>query len=257
MFWSPVTGQSGTTSNLLVIAMMMAFVKKSKVLVINLQPANYSMERALLSTRYMEQMEGIGIDMLIRSLIINELNEETIKNASLNFFGEQLHIVPGTTKDLLTFRRDILNLFPAILKKVDKLYDFVFVDAPSGFNDELQMLLYESDRMVINLPQYKPVIDDYFNGQPITENKSLYLIGKYDRNSRYNLKNLGRSIPYMKNKITAIPHNIGYLDSLSDAEVIKFLQKNYIEPMGENEIFLKEVEKAVNLIYKNRKEVIT
>jgi len=238
---------------------MMALTKKSKILLVNAQHQKYNMERALLSTNgFMEHLEDIGIDVLFRNQMVNNITPDTIKNAAISYYSEHLHFIPGTTKgNLLQYNQNLKDLFPAIYETSEKIYDFVFIDAPDGYGEATQMLLNESDCIVVNLPPYKPVIDDYFNKYHLPSEKLLYLIGRYDRNSRYNIRNLVRSFNSMRNKIAAVPYNVGFMDALSDAEIIRYLQKNYIEPVGDNEYFIKEVEKAGNLINKKRKGVIT
>jgi len=255
VYWSPLSGQSGTTSNIMATSIMSILKLKKKVLLINAQHDKHSMENALIGSGSLEMLEDIGIDVLLRNMKINQVNADTIKNASISFFGEQLDYLPGTTKEKNQFKKDMCQLFIRILDIANSLYDYVFIDIGSGMNEINKKIIDAADLVVVNLPQSRVPIESFIreeNPLGINKDKFIYLIGNYNCNSRYNIKNLVRSFHDFKGKIVAIPYNVEYLDAISDSEVIRFMQKNNIISHGKNKTFIKEVEKAVKLIEKKK-----
>ena len=255
VYWSPLSGQSGTTSNIMATSIMSILKLKKKVLLINAQHDKHSMENALIGFMSSEMLEDIGIDVLLRNMKINQVNADTIKNASFSFFGEQLDFLPGTTKEKNQFEKDMLQSFNRILDIANSIYDYVFIDIGSGMNEINIKVIDVAEQVVVNLPQSRVPIESFMredNPLTIHKDKFIYLIGNYNCNSRYNIKNLVRSFHDFKGKISAIPFNVDYLDAISDSEVIRFIQKNNIISHGKNKFFIKEVDKAVKLIGKKK-----
>lgn len=256
-FWSPKAGQSGTTSNLLAIAVTAALTCKKNICLTQFHFADQSMENALLGTETGRDMfENIGIDSFIRNLKIAELNLETINNASISFLNEQLHFLPGTTKENENlYIEGISQVLTRVLQAIDNQYDILFVDAPAGKNEISEKILEEADYIVVNLRQNKLLLKSYFKEYHLPEEKIIYVIGNYQSASRYNLKNLERSFKVLKNKTAVIPFNIDFLDAVSEGKVLNYMVKNLIHcKKDSNVLFMKEVKKAVDMIMKKLME---
>ena len=196
-----------------------------------------------------DMFEDIGLDSLTRNIKISELTEDIINNASLSLYNERIHILPGTMKENKNlFESDLLPAFPAIVNKINKFYDFVFINLAAGPDIISKKIIGEADLIVIILAQ-NINIDTCFSGYHFPREKTLYLIGKYNGSSRYNLKNLVRSYPELKNKTAVIPYNIGFSDAMTDGRVTQFMVKNLVNCKGDNNLyFFKEVNKAVELL---------
>ena len=81
--------------------------------------------------------------------------------------------------------------------------------------------------------------------------KTLILISRYDRNSKYTVKNISR---YMgeKNKVSTIPYNTLFFEACEEAKVVDlFLSIREISEDDVNGMFLSEVKRtAENIIYR-------
>ena len=81
--------------------------------------------------------------------------------------------------------------------------------------------------------------------------KTLLLVGKYDRSSKYTIKNISR---YMgeKNKVSTIPYNTLFFESSEEAKVPDFFLKlRKVSDDDINKFFLSEVSRTVeNIIYR-------
>jgi hypothetical protein len=102
---------------------------------------------------------------------------------------------------------------------------------------------------VVNLTQDINGIDHYFAKYHFPKDKVVYLIGKYNKNSRYNINNLERSYQGIRHKTAVIPYNVEFMDSVLDGKLIPYIIKNYSGGRGEDNIyFIKKLNQAVGLI---------
>lgn len=256
VFWSNVHGQSGTTSNLLAIAVMSTLLYQYKNMVTQTHFNLNNLEAPLLSTTSKEDKEffmDLGIDALARCIKSAPLDAEVIESCSISLLGKHLFLLPGTTKDNREiYENDMRKTISGILQGVSKYHDFVFIDTNSGKNDLTMKIIKDSDIVVVCLNQNKSILEDYSRNYEIHDKKVFYLIGNYDENSRYNLHNLRKSFSWLKNDNSAIiPYNTEYMDAQSDGQIIPYMLKNLNSDKDDNNgYFINQVKLAVNKLMK-------
>ena len=81
--------------------------------------------------------------------------------------------------------------------------------------------------------------------------KNMLLIGRYDRFSKFNSKNLTRYLNE-KQEIPTIPYNTLFFEACNDANVADFfLRFRLVDETDRNAFFIKEVNKAAEkIVYK-------
>ncbi len=253
-FWSPVPGQSGVTSNMLAVAVMSSMILKKSTLLLHNHFYDKSLERAVFGKDTgIDMFADIGLDSLSRNIKISELNEDIINNSSISLYNNRIHILPGTTKENKNlFESELSQNLPSIINSINKFYDLVFMDLVPGSEATSKRMKEDADLIVVNLPQNKNVIDDYLSKYHLPKDKTVYLIGKYNGNSRYNLTNLERSYHCLKNKTAVIPYNVEFMDALIDGKLMNYTMKNMVNGKGEdNLIFMKRAKQAVDLMFGN------
>ncbi|QHQ62877.1 hypothetical protein Ana3638_20565 [Anaerocolumna sedimenticola] len=254
-FWSPEAGHSGTTGSMLAIALLSCLKLKKSVFLLHNQFMDRSMEKAVFGNETADMYEDIGLDSLARNIKVSPLTEDIINNSSMSLYKDMIHILPGTAKENKNlFEKDISITIPSIINAVNSFYDLTFVNLAAGADINSSKIMEEADLIVVTFAQDKNMIDKYFSKYHLPEEKTLYLIGKYNCKSRYNLKNLERCYPKLKNKTEAIPYNVGFMDAMADGKVMQFIVKNLVNCKGDNnKIFFKKINKAVDLLFGNEK----
>lgn len=250
-FWSPRPGQSGTTSNMLASAVMSSVIQNKNVLVLHNHFSDVSLEKSVLGKITAPDLfEDIGLDSLLRNIKISELSEGVIHNSVISLYKNRLHILPGTTKEYKgMFEAGLYAAIPAILNAMNKYYDLVFMDLAPGGGKLSGAMQEEADLIVVNLTQDKNMIDDYFAKYHLPKEKTVYLIGRYNGNSRYNLTNLERSYPCIRGKTGVIPYNIEFMDAVTEGKLINFTVKNLANGRGDDNLyFIKKVRQTVELL---------
>lgn len=250
-FWSPEHLE--TSYNALLVSIICAIKRRKKVLLINAKNGHYELESSIGVTDN-SVIEDVGLDFLYKISKVEQISEENIKNSSISFYNDLLNIIPGTTNENEIYESQMYNELPYVLEKANLYFDYIFVDMPSSTPImRYSRLVEKCDKVVVNLSQNIRMIKKSIFDNLIDEEKVIYLIDKYDENSCYNLKNVIKLFPDLKRKITAIPYNIEFLDSIYNSKVVGHMQKKYISHERMEESFIREVEDASNLIIDIRK----
>lgn len=251
VFWSPVKGQSGSTSNLLAISIISTIIYEQYNIIVDSSKADCTLRNALVGESKKEYFQKIGVDAVLRYMKSSALNEEKIKNCTISLLDKHLDYIPPYSVNEL-YEEEMTESFCSVLKIIERYQDFVFIDAGSGNSKVTKKIKESADIVIVNLPQNINVINDYFesNTEDELQCKSFYLIGNYNCNSRYNMKNLRRSYNEFNKKNTAIiPYNIEFYDSIIDGQTIDFIKKNInCSHCDKNHYFVKSCKKAANQI---------
>ncbi len=108
VFWSPVPGQAGTTSNLIAAAALLGLEYSSRLLLLgHLQSEYAAIERAFYPRR--SWMSGAdaptdaGIDALLRLLQNRKLEPNRLRDYTLPLLADRLDILPGSNKPDASF----------------------------------------------------------------------------------------------------------------------------------------------------------
>jgi hypothetical protein len=212
------------------------------------------MERAMLGkVTGQELFEDIGLDSLLRNIKTAELSEDFIHNSVISLNNNAIHLLPGTIKEnRQMFEAELLVSMPSILNSINQYYDLVFMDLVPGANELSGRMMEEADVIAVNLTQDKNIMDDYFSRYHLPEEKTFYLIGKYNENSRYNLTNLVRTYHCLNHKTAVIPYNTEVMDAVIDGKLINLIRKDLVNGKGdENHYFIKKAKQAVGEILRN------
>ena len=167
-----------------------------------------------------------GAEGLIRMFAANRASTGIIKSYTKPVLHDRLDIlVPPKTTDIKEFK-EMTKFYPSIIDNASKVYDIVIVDLSKALRkDAYDRILEISDIMILMLRQNQKSIDDFFKLKMSDEfynKKDLMLgIGKYDKQSIYTAKNIGR---YLREKQIplAFPYNINFSDSCSKGKVIDY-----------------------------------
>lgn len=251
VFWSPEAGQTGTTSNIIAIAIFAALSMGKKVCLTQTHFGDRTLESALLGRRMNHEiLENMGIDFLLKSSKAFDINKNVIENASFTLL-KGLYILPGTTKiNQELFEEDFITNRQYIYDALSSSFDIVFTDVSSGDNRLSKELINAADRVVVNLNQNDKLIQNFKDNSDSFCDKAVYLLGNYHIDSKYNVHNLKRCYPFLKKKTSVIPFDINYMDYFSDGKVVPFFLKNSITTRKDDQNFFEEIRNTLELILK-------
>ena len=198
------------------------------------------------------EQEG-GINGLAKVVKSNKITPEIITNYAKVVFKDRLEVLLGIEQK----RDDIYVTYPDILTVANQYYDRVFVDLDENVPPEIkEKILKKSDIIVITTNQRLSSIEAVRKRKEedplFKSSKTILLIGRYDRYSKYNVKNITRYLGE-KNQVITVPYNTLFFEAADEAGVPDlFLRfKRFLDPEDRNAFFIQEIKRASeSIIYR-------
>lgn len=265
-FWSSGKQETGKTVSIAAIATYMAIEHNYKILIVSTGFGDKTLERCFWKERKKTKNLGLfgpntniameeGIEGLTKIMKSNKLSPENITNYTKIIFKDRLEVLQ-TYKGNSSEYKELSRMYIDIIKLANNYYDLILVDLDKEIGEDIEnQILQESDLIVSTLSQRLVAIDDFIEikqKRPIFNvKKSLILIARYDKFSKYSIKNISR---YMgeKNNVSTIPYNTLFFEATEEAKVPDFFLR--LRRMGEddrNGFFLEEVGRTVeNIVYR-------
>ena len=192
----------------------------------------------------------VGIETIIKS---GKLQPENITNYTKIIFKDRLEVLPSFKGEKLEYE-EIKQNYPEIINLANKYYDLVFVDLDQELGETItEQILQNSNLVIANLSQRLLSINNFLKLREeipmFNSKKTLVLINRYDKFSKYTIKNITR---YMgeKNKILTTPYNTLFFEACEEAKVPDlFLRlRRGVDEEDRNYIFIQEVKRASDAI---------
>lgn len=192
-----------------------------------------------------------GIAKIVRS---NKLTPEIITNYTRVIFKDRLEVILGTekkfTEDDEITEEDIEEEYFNLINVANMYYDKVFVDLDDNLSEETREKICKISNLIIvstsqNLTSLEKLKKEKETNEILKSPKSLILIGRYDRYSKYNTKNITRYLEE-KNQVLTVPYNTLYFEASNESSVpdlfLRFRRLN--DPFDRNTMFIDEVKRT-------------
>ncbi|MDO5555291.1 MAG: hypothetical protein Q4G09_01135 [Clostridia bacterium] len=265
-FWSNGKEEVGKTSNIVAITTLLGINHNYKILVLDTkyndsfyEDCYWQEDKTIkLINNYQINIES-GIGGLSKAILSNKISPEIITNYTRIVFKDRLEILTDNTVQTEEYEKH-KKIFTDIAKIANKYYDLVFIDIDAQLDERTKHLLLEiSDLIIACLPQKIKRINDYMQikkSNPIfIEKQIIPLLGRYDKHSKYNVKNVGR---YIKEKrgIYSISYNTLFFEACNEGKVVDFFIKfRKINAKDRNATFISEITEVTEEIIERLKEL--
>ena len=268
-FWGNSEKETGQTISTIATATLMAIDHNYKILEISTgfkdriaeesfwEPSKTAELHKILGMNSKKNTVESGVEGLVRIIQSNIARKGIVENYVKVVFKDRLDILPSPKTEDPKEYLDIVNNYPSIIEFANQDYNMVFVDVDKRMPGETQKsILIESDVIVVNISQGLKSLNSLMELREVNEmfkkNNVLILIGKYDRFSKYNVKNITR---YLKEKkqVSAIPYNTLFFESTTEGHVADYFlrYRNMSDKTDRNAIFVDETKKTCeNIVYK-------
>lgn len=264
------TGQSLAAS---AIASSLAFEHNYRILLMSTDFNNNTMEACFFNAFKKERtglMGGMGrmnndvsngAEGLIRMFASNRASGDIVKSFARPILKDRLDLIPALrTRDIKEYS-NLSTYFSQIADVANKVYDFVIIDMSSDIPLENQKKIIDlSSIIVIGLLQNLSSIYKFAELKNTSDiykrNNILLCIDKYNQNSKYTSKNIGRMLNEKDVPIT-VPYNILFNDNCSEGSIIDYvLQVRTLSfREGKDGYFYDCVKEAADTIDNKRKYV--
>lgn len=263
-FYSNIRGNAGTTSNLCCLATYLAVRMKQKILLWE-NHTNWNMigdnvtPRTKLSLLYksIDTYHINGSKELFCRLQQREKLDLTcqVNELAKELYSDVLYYLPNRPMESLLLEKDIAQILPQLIKLCKESDDLVFMDLQDITKESTRFILEESDLVILNLIQHVNSFDrKVINDMSISNVR--YLIGNYQPNSKYNIKNICRHYKIPNMDIAMIPYNTLCREAMSEGKLIDFMSAN-VECSEEdsNYSFIHAVGQAAEMLIEAVREV--
>lgn len=266
-FWSEGDREAGKTASLAAIATQISIDNTYKTLIFNAEYNDSSLEECFWPPKKPRKeafMLGNRADLatgttgVAKAILSNKTSPEIIKYYTKTIYKDRLELL---TEDNIT-QEDYQNqrrTYKEIAKIANRYYNLVLVDISGSPEERItRSILEESDIVVVNLPQNIKKINEYLElkrtNKVFNTEKTIVLIGRCDKNSKYNAKNLSRQTNIRD--LYPVPYNTQFLEAINEGKITEFFTKfrGRIHP-DENTYFLEEVKKNSERILEKLKEL--
>ncbi len=266
-FYNSSVEQTGKTMSIAAIATYMAIEHNYRILVISTTNREDALKRCFWEEKKKKKNLGIfgpnaalevetGVEGLARVIRSNKISPDIITNYTKVVFKDRFEILLGCEYPP-SDGTVIESMYPNIIKSANQYYDLVFVDLDENVNEETRKtIIYDSDIVVINMSQRLKSINKFKElkekNQLLAFKKALILIGRYDKFSKYSVKNISRYLGE-KNQVLTIPYNTLFFEATEEAGVpdlfLRF-RKN-LDSEDRNAFFIEEIKRASeNIVYR-------
>lgn len=268
-FWSNEEKETGQTMSMIALTTYMAIEHNYRILSIGTSFKDKTLENSYWNMTKMENLiKNIsqtqdnqvniesGVEGLIKVINSNIGNRSVVQNYTRIVFRDRLDVLCSPRTENYEDYKATASMYTKVLQTANRSYDLVFIDVSKSVpKDQIKQILEMADIIVINFTQKLQHIDNYIKlreENDFFKKKNILLnIGRYDKYSKYNIKNVSR---YMKEKkdVNATLYNTLFFEACSEANVAElFLRLRKVEDDDRNGIFIAEIKKmADNLIYK-------
>ena len=256
-FCSNEIKETGQSISVAAIAAYMAIEHNYKILVVSTSFNDLTLENCfweydkIRPASVIKKNESVGLESgvegLIKAIKSNRTSNEIVKNYSRTVLRDRLDILISPVTKSYQEYNEIAESYVDILQTAKRYYDLIFVDLSKKMpRKEAAAILQISDVLIVNMTQKIKAIDDFMalrEANDFYKRKNIMLaIGKYDRYSKYNTKNITR---YLKEKklISAIPYITLFFEACTEVNIIDFMlkAKTIADEADNNSIFIKEI----------------
>ena len=265
-FWNNEKEQTGKTLSAVAIATYMSIKHNYKILLVSTGYNDKTINNCFWKDKKIKKNSGLfgpntnvgienGIEGLSKIIKSNKITPQSITNYTKIIFKDTFEILTGFIGQREKYD-ELKENYVDIITTANQYYDLVLVDLDYEMGESLiQSVLEQSNLIVATLSQRLSSINKFIEERekiPILKSKkSLILIARYDKFSKYTAKNISR---YMeeKNKVSTIPYNTLFFEAAEEAKVPDlFLNVRKVDEDDRNGFFLAEVGRASeNIIYR-------
>lgn len=267
-FWSNEEKETAQTMSMVALSTYMAVEHNYKILNVSTDFKDDTLENSYWNlnktgqfirtfSKGMPQVElESGVEGLIKIIESNKTATNLISSYTKIVFKDRLDVLCASKTQNYEEYKQITEFYPSILQVANKSYDFIFVDISKKMPEEqAKQILELSDVIIVNMTQRLKTIDKFIELREKNEffkkNNILINIGRYDKFSKYNIKNISR---YMKERkdVNSIIYNTLFFEACSEGNVTEFFFRlRNLDPEDRNAIFIDEIKRLTkDLIYR-------
>ncbi len=266
-FWNNGKEQTGKTLSIVAIATYLAIEHNYRILIVSTGYNDIGLDNCFWEKKKAKKISGLfgpntkidieeGVSGLHKIMRSNKLSPETIKNYTKTVFKDRLEVLQSLKESRQEYM-EMKKFYPEIINLANKYYDLVLIDLDAELGEDIsEAILLNSNLIVTNVSQRLSSINKLMEirekNSVLHSKKTMLLIGRYDKFSKYSIKNITRYLGE-KNKVSTIPYNTLFFEACEEAGVPDlFLRlRRRVDDDDRNAFFMQEIKRTTeNILYR-------
>lgn len=238
-FWNNSSKETGQTLASVAVATTMAIEHNHRILEVSTGFKDKTVEECFwddskskgISSMLGGRQPGMnnGIEGLVKIIQSNRTSSNIVSDYAKVVFRDRLDVLPSPDTNIIDVYNQITPYYAQLADIANKEYNMVIIDVDKRMKTEDQReILKKSDLIVVTLKQGLTSLEELLElkqKDPIfKKNNVILLVGKYDKFSKYNLKNITRYLKENK-EISAISYNTLFNEAATEGKVADFFLK--------------------------------
>lgn len=269
-FWSNKEKTIGQTVSAAIASTVMAIEQNYKILLISVDINNNSMEscfgalesnKEIVKTLVKSSQVNLesGVKGLMKLADSNRITPEIIHDYTKIIFKNRLEVLYSPVNIIEeNDKAKMMGHMKNIILNAARYYDQVIIDLKKGleYNEQLEILNL-SDVVIANVDQNITTIREFLLQEETKaiQNKIIWNICKYDKNSKYNIKNLSRTILKGYN-VYGTAYNTLVLDATQEGGIAELLLRlKTLKNEDDNKTFVEEIKQLNERILLKYQEI--
>ena len=278
-FWNDDKEQTGKTLSAIAVATKMSIERNFKILLLTTGYRENTVKNGFWVDNIQKRLGSLavndnniavenGIEGLSKLVASNKVQPAVITDYTKVIFKGRLEILNCYTgegdlteeENLYNYKK-ITECYPELIRLANQYYDIVIVDLDNRIEKKIrEAILEQSNVNVLVLSQRLASLNNYkelkVSNKHVMGPKCIPIIGKYNRESKYNKKNIMRLLEE-KRELNVVPFCTLYFEAAEETGVPDyFLKMRDIKDTGdENYFFMTEVLSLVNNIITRLKDL--
>ena len=259
-FYTNGKDQAGNTTSAISLATYMGIVQNKKILFISTALNNSEIRKALWPTQTRKKSglfgantttlstndNGIeGLDRIIRS---NRISPDIITDYTRVALKRRLEVLQGYSGSEEQYK-EIQRQYVQIIALAKQVYDTVIIDIDRKLEAKTKLEILNGADIVVAMTTQKldninDVLKTMTDGVALKKTNTIITLGKYDEKSKYNAKNISRSILRTKDIINTVPYNTILFEEMQEGRLIDlFIKFLGLNGKDENTFFVDEIKR--------------
>lgn len=259
-FWSNIRQGGGVSTNLACMAAITAIAGMGRSILLenhynvnNLAGMLLSPERTAMLRESSQYYSKYGIEYILKRLYTGESGERLIRRASIPLLYSSIYYLPQSyivNKEVFNYEFELVH--KDLFQCLERFSDIVYIDTESTGNASTIQILQEADLIVVNMDQELASWEDYFENYESLFRKSVFLIGRYQREYSWSVLKLRRRFQIPRDRIGAIPYNMELQTAMQEGRMLQFLNRNYLRNIhADNEYLMREMKRSAVMLKEN------
>lgn len=255
-FWGNMPGRAAVSANIIATATYAALKYNMDIAVMQAKYDLNRIENAFMPMKsmiYLKEDFGYykrqGIDEVIDGIKMNK-EMASLEDVLVRIKNTSLCYLPSTSEvDREIFDRESEMAADDIYSMLNNTNRITFIDCGVGADFLSRKMIDEADLVITNLEQDLQAISKKMLENNGFMEKCLFLVGRYDSDSKYNIRSIRRKFRIDEECIAAIPYNVEFRDSVCEGKTIDFMNRNLDCALYEdNYEFIRGVDYATRMI---------